>query len=75
MIAKDILAHELAMGMDGDSERAIEEGVYLLVQEQLSCERKRWKLIGLIRNWTLLSKTILGVSVATDCEKKSTWDF
>ncbi len=29
----------------------------------------------IVRNWNLSSKTVLGVSVATDCEKDSKWNF
>jgi hypothetical protein len=29
----------------------------------------------IIRNWTLSSKTIVGVSVATTCENLSKWNF
>jgi hypothetical protein len=29
----------------------------------------------IIRNWTLASKTTAGLSVATDCEKLSKWNF
>ena len=29
----------------------------------------------IVRNWNLVSKTVLGVNVATDCEKGSKWNF
>ena len=29
----------------------------------------------IVRNWTLVSKTVAGVNIATDCEKSSSWNF
>ena len=29
----------------------------------------------IVRNWNLVTKTVLGVNVATDCEKDSKWNF
>ena len=29
----------------------------------------------IVKNWTLVSKTVLGVNVATDCENNSKWNF
>lgn len=40
-----------------------------------SCEKEKTEVNMIVRNWNLVSKTVLGVNVATDCEKKSTWDF
>lgn len=40
-----------------------------------SCEKEKTEVNMIVKNWNLVSKTILGVSVATDCEKNSTWDF
>lgn len=37
-----------------------------------SCEKEANMIV---RNWTLQSKTIAGVSVMTDCEKDSRWNF
>lgn len=40
-----------------------------------SCEKEKTEVNMIVRNWTLVSKTVLSVSVATDCEKNSTWNF
>lgn len=40
-----------------------------------SCEKETTEVNMIVRNWNLVSKTVLGVSVATDCEKNSTWNF
>lgn len=40
-----------------------------------SCEKEKTEVNMIVKNWTLQSKTVLGVNVATDCEKNSTWNF
>ncbi|NEW81256.1 MAG: hypothetical protein GZ094_02665 [Mariniphaga sp.] len=40
-----------------------------------SCEKEATETNMIIRRWTLESKTIVGVNVATDCEKLSVWNF
>ena len=40
-----------------------------------SCEKEKTETNMIIRNWTLVSKTVAGVNIATDCEKDSKWDF
>jgi len=40
-----------------------------------SCKKEATETNMIIRNWTLASKTIAGLNVATDCEKLSKWNF
>jgi len=40
-----------------------------------SCEKETTTVNMVIRNWTLESKTIAGLDVATDCEDLSKWNF
>ncbi len=40
-----------------------------------SCEKERTEVNMIIKNWTLESKTVLGVNVATNCENNSKWNF
>lgn len=40
-----------------------------------SCEKEKTEVNMIVRNWNLVSKTVLGVDVATDCEKNSKWNF
>lgn len=40
-----------------------------------SCEKEATETNMIVRRWTLASKTIVGASVATDCEKLSVWNF
>jgi hypothetical protein len=40
-----------------------------------SCKKEATETNMIVRRWTLASKTIVGVSVATDCEKLSVWNF
>lgn len=40
-----------------------------------SCEKEKTEANLVIRNWTLESKTIAGLDVATDCEDLSKWNF
>lgn len=41
----------------------------------VSCEKEETEVNMIIRNWSLETKTVLGGSVITDCEKGSTWNF
>jgi len=40
-----------------------------------SCEKEKTETNMVIRRWTLESKTIAGLNVATDCEKLAVWNF
>ena len=40
-----------------------------------SCEKEKTEVNMVVRNWTLESKTIAGLDVATDCEDLSKWNF
>jgi heat shock protein HslJ len=40
-----------------------------------SCKKEATETNMIIRNWTLASKTIAGVSVVTTCETLSKWNF
>ena len=40
-----------------------------------SCEKEVTETNMIIRNWTLKTKTVAGVNIATDCEKEAKWDF
>jgi len=40
-----------------------------------SCKKEKTETNMIIRRWTLESKTIAGLNVATDCEKLSVWNF
>ena len=40
-----------------------------------SCKKEKTETDMIIRNWTLQSKTIVGLNVATDCEKLAKWNF
>lgn len=40
-----------------------------------SCEKEETETNMIIRNWNLESKTVAGLSVATDCELYSKWNF
>ena len=40
-----------------------------------SCKKEATETNMIIRRWTLESKTIAGLSVATNCEKLSEWNF
>ena len=40
-----------------------------------SCEKETTETNMIIRNWALVSKTVAGVNIATECEKSSKWDF
>jgi heat shock protein HslJ len=40
-----------------------------------SCEKEKTQVNMVIRNWTLESKTVDGLNVATDCETNAKWNF
>ena len=40
-----------------------------------SCKKEKTETNMIIRQWTLESKTIAGLNVATDCEKLAKWNF
>lgn len=40
-----------------------------------SCEKEKTVVNMVVRNWTLESKTVAGLDVATDCETNSKWNF
>ena len=40
-----------------------------------SCKKEKTEINMVVRNWTLVSKMVGDLSVATDCEKNSTWNF
>ena len=40
-----------------------------------SCSKEATETNMIIRRWTLESKTIVGLNVATDCEKLAVWNF
>jgi hypothetical protein len=40
-----------------------------------SCEKEKTEVNMIVRNWTLQSKTVAGLNVATDCENNSKWNF
>ncbi|MDD4148787.1 MAG: lipocalin family protein [Bacteroidales bacterium] len=40
-----------------------------------SCKKETTETNMIIRKWNLVSKTVLGSDIITDCEKTSKWDF
>ena len=40
-----------------------------------SCKKEKTEVNMIVKNWTLVSKTVLGVNIATECEKNSKWNF
>ncbi|MDD2564751.1 MAG: lipocalin family protein [Salinivirgaceae bacterium] len=40
-----------------------------------SCKKETTEVNMIIRNWTLVSKTVAGVNIATDCDTDSKWNF
>jgi hypothetical protein len=40
-----------------------------------SCKKERTETNMVIRNWTLESKTLAGLDIATNCEDLSKWNF
>ena len=41
----------------------------------ISCEKEKTETNMIIRNWTLKTKTVAGVNIATNCEQDAKWDF
>ena len=41
----------------------------------ISCEKEKTETDMIIRNWTLKTKTVAGVNIATNCEQDAKWDF
>jgi len=40
-----------------------------------SCEKEKNEVNMIIKNWTLVSKTVAGLNIATSCETNSKWNF
>ncbi len=40
-----------------------------------SCEKEKTEVNMIVRNWTLESKTVAGLDIATVCEDNSSWNF
>ena len=40
-----------------------------------ACEKEKTEVTMVVRNWTLESKTVAGINVATDCDNNSKWNF
>lgn len=40
-----------------------------------SCKKETTEVNMIIRNWNLVSKTVAGINVATNCETGSKWNF
>jgi hypothetical protein len=40
-----------------------------------SCKKEKTEIDLVIKNWTLVSKTVAGLNVATNCETNSKWNF
>ena len=40
-----------------------------------SCKKEATETNMIVRRWTMETKTIVGVNVATDCEKLAVWNF
>ena len=40
-----------------------------------SCEKEKTEVNMVVKNWTLESKTVAGLNVATSCEDGSKWNF
>ena len=41
----------------------------------ISCEKEKTEINMIIKNWTLVSKTVVSLNVATSCETNSKWNF
>ena len=41
----------------------------------ISCEKETTETNMIIRSWTLKTKTVAGVNIATNCEQDAKWDF
>ena len=40
-----------------------------------SCKKEKTEVNMIVKNWTLESKTVAGLNVATTCENNSKWNF
>ncbi len=40
-----------------------------------SCKKEKTEVNMVIKNWTLESKTVAGLNIATSCENNSKWNF
>jgi hypothetical protein len=40
-----------------------------------SCKKETTEVNMVVRNWTLDTKTLVGLNIATDCEVNSKWNF
>ena len=40
-----------------------------------SCKKEVTEANMIVKSWTLVSKTVLGANIATDCDKDAKWDF
>jgi len=40
-----------------------------------SCKKEKTEVNMIIKNWTLMSKTVAGLNIATSCETNSKWNF
>ena len=40
-----------------------------------ACEKEKTEVNMVVKNWTMESKSVLGVNVATSCENGSKWNF
>ena len=40
-----------------------------------SCKKEKTEVNMIIKNWTLVSKTVAGLDIATSCENSSKWNF
>lgn len=40
-----------------------------------SCKKERTEVNMIVKNWTLESKTVAGVDIATSCENNAKWNF
>ncbi len=40
-----------------------------------SCKKETTEVNMIIRNWNLVTKTVVGVNIATNCETSSKWNF
>ena len=40
-----------------------------------SCKKEKTEVNMVIKNWTLESKTVAGLNIATNCESNSKWNF
>ena len=40
-----------------------------------SCKKEKTEINMVVKNWTLESKTVAGIDIATSCESNSKWNF